>query len=185
MDKIFQGAHDHAKSYIDDIVIFSKTWDLQVAHIREVLDRVRRAHLTVNVGKCCFAQRQLKCLGHILEDGKILTDDDKIKAIVELQPPKPKRQVCKIHRCLGYYQQYLKKCQVIAQPITDLLHKAQRDRVRWGPKQQEAFDAVKSVLITKPALIPSDHSAGYIMQCDSSDYGWGVACYRWLKGKSA
>ena len=112
-------------------------------------------------------------------------DDDKIKANVELQPSKSKRQVRQILGFLGYYQKFLKNYQIIAQPIIDLLHKAQPDKVRWGPKQQEAFDALKSVLITKPALIPSDHSVGYIIQCDSSDYGLGVACYRWLKGKNA
>ena len=79
-----------------------------MAHIRDVLERLRRAHLTVNIGKCCFAQRRLKCLGHILEDGKILLDDDKVKAIVELQPPKSKRQVRQILGFLGYYQEYLK-----------------------------------------------------------------------------
>ena len=101
----------------------------------------------------------------------------KLRQIVELQPRKSKRQVRQILGFLGYYQQYLKNYQIIVQPITDLLHKSQPDKVRWGPKQQEAFDMLKSVLITKPALMPADHSAGYIIQCDSSDYGWG-ACYR-------
>ena len=54
----------------------------------------------------------------------------KIKAIVELQPPNSKRQVHQILVFLGYYQQYLKNYQKIAQPITDLLHKAQPDNVR-------------------------------------------------------
>ena len=162
-------------------VIFSKTWDLHVAHIQDVLDSLRRAHLTVNVGKCCFAQIRLKCPGHILEDGKILPDDYKIKAIVELQPSKSKRQVRQNLGFLGHYQQYLKNYQIIAQAITDLLHKVQPDKVRWGPKQQEAVDALKSVLITIPALMPSDHSASYIIQCDSSDYGWGC-CLLQVKG---
>ena len=110
---------------------------------------------------------------NILEDGKILADDDKIKANVELQSPKSKRQMRQILGFLAYHQQYLKNHQIIVQPITDLLPKTQPDKVRWMPKQQEAFDALKSFLITKPALMPPDHSAGYIIQCDSSDYGWG------------
>ena len=57
---------------------------MYVAHICYVVERLRQAYLTVNVGKCCVAQRRLKDLGHILEDGEIVPDDDKIKAIVEL-----------------------------------------------------------------------------------------------------
>ena len=40
IDKIHRGAHDHEISHLDDIVIFSKTYDLHVAHIRNVLERL-------------------------------------------------------------------------------------------------------------------------------------------------
>ena len=65
----------------------------------------------------------------------------------------------------------------------DLLHKSQPDKFRSGPKQQEAFDALKSVMITKPALMPPDHSAGYIIQCVSSDCGWGPCLLQLIEGK--
>ena len=153
----------------------------RVSHTR----RSRQTTMSTFDGHC---RQMLLCsktnkMSWTSEDEKILPDDDKIKAIVKLQPPKSKRQVRQILGYLGNNQKYLKNYQIIAQPITDLLHKAQPDKVRWGPKQQEAFDALKSILTTKPALMPPDHSAGYIIQCDSSDYGCGCCLLQVFEGK--
>ena len=65
------------------------TWDSHLEHLREVLNRLRNAGLTVNTSKCQFALRRLQILGHILdvENGQILPSDDKIRAIQDFKRP--------------------------------------------------------------------------------------------------
>ena len=76
---------------VDDIVIYSKRFQEHLKHIEEVLMRLRRARLTAHVNKCQFILRRIKCLGHVLEDGVINMDLDKVAAIANLQRPLAKR----------------------------------------------------------------------------------------------
>ena len=52
--------------YIDDILIFSKTFEEHLEHIEEVLSRLRQANLKLHPSKCHFALKELKFLGHII-----------------------------------------------------------------------------------------------------------------------
>ena len=53
---------DFAASYIDDLIVFSKSWNDHLDHIRAVLDRLRRAGLTAKAKKCNFGASE--CVGH-------------------------------------------------------------------------------------------------------------------------
>jgi Reverse transcriptase (RNA-dependent DNA polymerase) len=71
------------KVYLDDILVHSETWKDHLAHLRLVLDRLRRVGLYAKMKKCTWDKRSVKYLGHIIGNGKLLVDDDKVKAIQE------------------------------------------------------------------------------------------------------
>ena len=53
-------------AYMDDMVIFSPTWEDHLVHVRQVLDRIGKAGLTVNPKKCSWGSRAMEFLGHFV-----------------------------------------------------------------------------------------------------------------------
>jgi len=61
-----------------------------LSHLRDVLERLKNADLTANVSKYVFAAMRIKILGHIVDNGRIIPDDEKVKVIENWKPPKNK-----------------------------------------------------------------------------------------------
>ena len=89
--------------YLDDIVIYSKTLEEHVEHLREVFRTLRDNQLYVKKEKCSFAQEEVAFLGHIVGRGKIRMDPAKIKAILEWEPP---TKVTELRSFLGLVNYY-------------------------------------------------------------------------------
>jgi hypothetical protein len=72
--------------YLDDILIFSGTWDEHVWHVKKVLDTLRIKNLYVKLSKCEFGNTTLVYLGHIV-GGQLKIDLSKIDVIVNWLEP--------------------------------------------------------------------------------------------------
>nr|KYP52233.1 Transposon Ty3-I Gag-Pol polyprotein [Cajanus cajan] len=83
--------------YFDDILVYSKTLDEHLGHLRQVLIIIRVNHLYANLEKCTFCQEQVKFLGFIVGKEGVQVDSEKMKAIQEW-PPNPERPVPKVER---------------------------------------------------------------------------------------
>ena len=68
--------------YLDDILVFRRTWDEHVRHVKKVLDTLQREKLYVKFSKCEFRKTALLYLGHIVGGGKLKIDPYKIDVIV-------------------------------------------------------------------------------------------------------
>jgi hypothetical protein len=73
--------------YLDDILIFSRTWNEHVMHVKRVLDVLKKEKLYVKLSKCDFGKTSLVYLGHIVGGGQLKIDPSKVEVIVNL--PKP------------------------------------------------------------------------------------------------
>jgi hypothetical protein len=69
--------------YLDDILVFSGTWDEHVRHVKKVLDTFQREKLHVKRSKCEFGKIALVYLGHIVGGGQLKIDPSKIEVIVK------------------------------------------------------------------------------------------------------
>jgi hypothetical protein len=84
--------------YLDDILIFSRTCDEHVRHVKQVLDTLQRENLNAKLSKCEFGKTVLVYLGHIVGGGQLKIDPSKIDVIVNW--PKPK-SVTEVRSFLG------------------------------------------------------------------------------------
>ena len=82
-----------AIAYLDDIIIFSKTHQEHLSHIRKVLKKLRSAKLSMKMSKCNFFPKEIKYLGHILSATGIWPLPSKTHAIQQMQPPTMPKQV--------------------------------------------------------------------------------------------
>ena len=109
--------------YLDDVIIFSKTFDKHVEHVRQVLLRLRTNGIKIKPDKCKFFKREVHYLGQIVSGTGYRLDPEKIKAVNALKDTVPRTigDVRKLLGLLGYYRRYIKNFAQIARPLFDLL----------------------------------------------------------------
>src|SRR6266542_4464933 len=73
--------------YLDNIIIYFKTFEEYKEHIRLVFEALKATFLMMKPKKCKFAQKELRFLGHIISAKGIRTDSDKITKMVILASP--------------------------------------------------------------------------------------------------
>lgn len=71
----------HALEYQDDIMVYSKTFKEPLRHLKDVLERLRSADITLNLNKAQTAATRITLLGFTLDDDLILPDKGKLEAI--------------------------------------------------------------------------------------------------------
>jgi hypothetical protein len=67
--------------YLDDILIFSKSWEGHLQHLRQVLNTLRQHQLDANLEKCSFGMTRIQYLGYIVDQHGVHADPAKIQAI--------------------------------------------------------------------------------------------------------
>ncbi len=89
--------------YLDDIIIYSKTFEKYKEHVRLIFEVLRAASLMMKLKKCKFAQKELRFLGHIISAEGIRTDPDKIAKMVTLSPPSNLKELRSRPGLFSYY----------------------------------------------------------------------------------
>ena len=168
VDRVLRGTHKYAGSLIDDILVYSKDFDEHLHHVSDVLDRLRRARLTANVKKCHFASSRIKILGHVVDNGLICPDDDKVAVIASWPRPRNKTQLRSFLGLVNFVRSYVPNYAAIAFPLTELLGRKKPDKLLWGDSEQRSFDQLRNALMSKPALHPPNPNKDYKLYCDSS-----------------
>ncbi|GFW57445.1 retrovirus-related Pol polyprotein from transposon 297 [Trichonephila clavipes] len=119
-------------TYLDDIAIFSDTWESHLKHVETVLQRIKRAKLTIKPSKCKFAQQNVKFLGHIVSQGFRTPSEVKVQDVLEFPTPRTKTQIRAFLGLVGYYQKHINLFSVIAAPLTDALKgRAKKGEIKW------------------------------------------------------
>jgi hypothetical protein len=90
MDEIF-GREPHTTAYIDDVAIYSPTWEQHLIDVRNTLEWLRENGLTCKSAKCKFARRSLEFLGHKIGRGVISPLEAKVNALMEKTVPRQRR----------------------------------------------------------------------------------------------
>ncbi|GFV62683.1 retrovirus-related Pol polyprotein from transposon 17.6 [Trichonephila clavipes] len=71
MDQVLVKHRAYCRSYIDDVAVFSKTWEQHMKHLCVVFQTIQKVGFTINLKKCNFARRRVKFLGHVVGSGNI------------------------------------------------------------------------------------------------------------------
>jgi len=85
------GLDVYCAAYLDDIIIFSDTWDEHLSHLRTVLSRIRAANLTSSPSKCCFAVAEVDYLGRHVGLGRVQPRAKKVQAVLDFPAPTNRR----------------------------------------------------------------------------------------------
>lgn len=150
-----------AMVYLDDINIYSKTWEEHLAHVEEVLKRLRKAGLMINPDKCYFTTKELEFLGYIVDRNGVKPDPAKIKKVQEYSWLK---SISEVHRFMGlasYYRKFIKNFSGIAKSLFEL---TQKDiGFNWNEECEKSFTTLKEKLTTALILKYPDYKKKFIL----------------------
>jgi hypothetical protein len=155
--------------YIDDILIFSKTEAEHKAHVRLVLEVLKREKFLVCKAKSSSSQTQIKYSGHIVDKQGIRPDPKKVEAIQTWPVPKNVHDICSFLGLVNYFRKFIEHYFEIAVPLTDLTRKS-RPWV-WAGRCQDAFELLKQKLIEAPLLRTPNELLPYDVVTVASDLG--------------
>ena len=160
--------------YIDDILIYSSTWDEHVDDVRRLLTRLREAHLTARPTKCHVACSSVEFLGHIVGKGEVKPTPEKIDQVMSSSRPTTKKEVRSFLGLVGYYRKFIPNMSSIAAPLTDLTKKDAPAKVVWDDVHEHAFQTLRNRLSNFPILRLPDTNKEFVLRTDASDVGIGA-----------
>jgi predicted aspartyl protease len=164
--------------FFDDILIYSKSKQEHIQHLKTVLQVLRENKLFAKQSKCVFATPQVEYLGHIISDKGVSTDPQKIVAVKEWPTPQTITQLRSFLGLTGYYRRFVQNYGQICRPLHDMLKK---NSFKWTEVQTKAFNTLKESLITAPLMALPDFSLPFTLETDAS--GTGVGAVLMQQGK--
>jgi hypothetical protein len=158
--------------YLDDILIYSKSMDEHVEHLKSVLAALREHKLYCKRFKCQFGSKQVEYLGHLLTPQGIMVDPKKVAAIRDWPDPTNVSQLRGFLGLVQYYDAFVDHFADHAFPLTELLMKD----VAWvweGP-QIHVFNTLKDLVSSPPCLLMPDLNKPFVVHVDASGYALGA-----------
>jgi hypothetical protein len=128
-------------AYLDDLLVFSKTLEEHMQHLRTVLDKLRQYKLFANLKKSSFLQNEVKFLGHLVGEFGIKPNPAKIQLVQDWPVPQSVSDIQKFLGLTNYLRRYIQGYSVLCKPLTDLLQKG--TVYFWSKQCQEAFLLLK------------------------------------------
>ena len=177
MQKVLTGLNpetgpDFVAIYLDDILVFSETFEAHLLHLRQVLERFKVAGLKLKPSKCHFFSQTVEYLGHLVTPREILPNPNRVSAIKEFPAPKSVKEVRQFLGLGSYYRRFIRNFAEIAHPLHLL---TQKDAIfQWSPECQKAFQQLKDALVSPPVLAYPDFSKSFTLETDASIKGLGA-----------
>ena len=170
MNEIFSDMNDVMVIYIDDLVIYTKTDNIQEHKriVKKVLKHLEEHDLFAKPEKCTFSVKEVEFLGMIVSREGIKMDDSKVKAIKEWPTPKMVREVRSFLGLANFYRRFIEGYAQVTQPLNDLTKKD--TPFAWKEAQQTAFDTLKLCFTTAPILAYPANDRVFHLKTDTSDF---------------
>jgi len=106
---------------LDDILIFSKTWEEHLKHVKQTLNVLKREKLYVKLSKCEFGKTSLNYLGHIVGGDELKIYPSKVAVIVNWHKPKSTTEVRSFLGATQYWRKFISNFSLIVAPLHALI----------------------------------------------------------------
>ena len=183
MDQLLK-RHDNADAYIDDVCVYSDTWEEHLSHLEKTLEILSEAGLTVKLCKCSFARSQVQYLGHYIGGGKIAPVDAKIQAIAAMDRPSTKKGLRRFLGMASYYRRFIPGFADKAAQLHSATSKKEGNTIRWTAARQDSFKALQAAMTQTVTLHSPDQMLPYTLKTDASGTGIGAALEQQKEGET-
>ncbi|CAF3264353.1 unnamed protein product [Rotaria sp. Silwood2] len=187
MAEILSPCRQFSLVYIDDIVVYSHSFEEHLKHITQILSILLRHNFQLNPTKCNIFQQEIDYLSHTVSATGVKPNDEKIQAIIKLREPSTLAEANKFLGAILWYRKFIPQFAKIATPIHKItnLTKPNRKKFNWGEEQHQSFLQLKQLLITRPLFLdfPNDHYP-VILTTDASKLGISGTLQQIINGET-
>ena len=163
---------DFVSAYIDDVLIFSRTLEDHMRHLKMVMMRVIETGLKLKPVKCQFFRQEVDYLGHKITPQGLRTSNKHVVAVQEFPTPTNLKEVRRFLGMASYYRRFIPLFAKVAQPLHALTRKD--IPFEWTPQCREAFESLKMKLISAPVLSYPKFDSPFVVETDASIEGLGA-----------
>jgi hypothetical protein len=166
------GIYKYCHCYIDDVLIYSDTFEDHLKHVEEVMTKMFNAGLLLKAKKCTFCKKETEFLGHTLSADGITMQTSKLKKVANFPVPSSTAEVHSFLGLTGYYRKFVKDYASIVGPLYDLIR--HNYPFSWSEERQKAFDTIVAKFQSNVVLQHPKFDAPYLIDVDASDSGIGA-----------
>uniref|UniRef100_A0A2N9I6A6 Integrase catalytic domain-containing protein n=1 Tax=Fagus sylvatica TaxID=28930 RepID=A0A2N9I6A6_FAGSY len=137
--------------YVDDMLVKTKDERKHLEDLKETFETLRRYRMKLNPNKCVFGVSSGKFLGFMVSQRGIEANPDKIKAVLEMTPPRTTKEVQSLTGRVAALNRFVSRATDKCLPFFKTLRKA----FVWTDECQKSFEELKRYLTSPPLLSPS------------------------------
>ena len=183
MQKLFRGCREFCSPYMDDLIIYSVSWEEHVAHVKKVLQCLRKAGLTTNPAKCHWGGTRMELFGHLVGEGTMSIPQHRAEALAAYTKPSTKKGLRSFLGVIGFYRRYVVLLAEQTAVLSPLTAKLAPFRVIWKEECESAFHAICMHISNACTLcIPLPEDV-YSIVTDASGLGIGGVMQVWREGQ--
>jgi hypothetical protein len=182
MDRVLRGlTWKQCLVYIDDVLIFSATFEQHLKDIDEVLARFSYAGLKLKPNKCSFADEEVEYLGFKISGKGIQITTKKTDAILNVKPPELSKNLFNFLCSINYYRTLIPNFGRITADLYQM-SQAKKKTCTWTPETLKQFADLKQALVTAPILVFPNFKIPFHIQTDASQKAIGGVLLQQVKG---
>ena len=166
MDNTLKGLK-RTESYIDDCIIFSRSFEEHIADLHDVLERLGRANIHVKFRKCQLGYREVEFLGHLISEGGRRPVPTAAERLAKIPSPKTVSELQRFLGSLNFYRSYIPKLAELAEPLYELTKKG--EIWDWTQRREGAFRHLRAKLLEEPIVLAfPDWNTEFVVESDAS-----------------
>lgn len=161
--------------FLDDLCLASNCVKTHLDRLEIVLDKLLSSNMKLMPDKCEFLKKEVKFVGLTISQSGIRINEDRIKAVKELAPPRSLKEAQQVMGFLSYNRKFVRKFAELAKPIYSLIDK--KKKFSWTQACQRGFEEIKKriaegITLTIPQV--DDPHKSYVVTMDASLDGYGA-----------
>jgi len=129
---------------------------------------MRKAGLTLHACKCHVTMRKLNIFGFEISNGKVTPDDSKIQTVKNCPVPTTRKQLRAFIGFCSFFRGHIANFSAKAMPLMELTNTCKSNKLAWRQTHQDAFEILRTALITKPVLRAADPTKTFAIFVDAA-----------------
>ena len=192
------------EGYLDDILIYARTFEEHVTNIRRVLQRLLSRGIKLRADKCVFAKQEVRYLGRLVSGDGYRPDPADTEALQKFRtPPKNIGELRSLLGFVGYYRCYVQDFSRRVKSLYDLLSGDvkeelkvgrkksatklsqkynSKESIEWSSEHQTILDELIDYLTSPSVIAYPDFDLPFFVNTDASKDGLGAVLYQTQEG---